>query len=68
MLRVWRAAEATWQASLEDPHTGERRAFASLTQLVAFLEVPTDASRSGAPTARHDPEAPKSSDPSSAAL
>ena len=43
LLRIWRvgAAEgegAIWRASLEDPHTGEVRAFGSLAALVAFLE------------------------------
>ena len=30
-------AELVWRFSVEDPHTGERRAFASLAALVAFL-------------------------------
>jgi hypothetical protein len=38
LLRVWRTPEVHWRASLEDPHTGERRAFATLAQLVAYLE------------------------------
>ena len=43
LLRIWRvgAAEgerAIWRASLENPHTGEVRAFGSLAALVAFLE------------------------------
>ncbi|MCB0174956.1 MAG: hypothetical protein KDJ97_30895 [Anaerolineae bacterium] len=27
-----------WRFSLEDPHTGERRGFANLQQLLAFLD------------------------------
>jgi len=41
MLRLWQVGhgeDAVWRASLEDPHTGELRAFASLGALVAFLE------------------------------
>jgi hypothetical protein len=40
LLRLWRAqCGGTWQwrASLESRHTGERRAFAGLEQLLAFL-------------------------------
>ena len=41
LLRLWAATETTggWRASLEDPHTGERQAFASLNELMAFLEA-----------------------------
>jgi len=41
LLRVWRvqqADRAVWRASLEDPHTGERRGFASLAQLIDYLQ------------------------------
>jgi hypothetical protein len=44
MLRLWQAdsdEELTWRASLESPHTGERRGFANLEALVAFLEEET---------------------------
>ena len=47
LLRLWRenddaqsrgrAKIAGWRASLENPHTGERRGFASLTELFEFL-------------------------------
>jgi hypothetical protein len=30
--------ELVWRASLESPHTGERRGFASTTDLFTFLE------------------------------
>jgi hypothetical protein len=42
LLRVWRTADARWRASLEDARTGERRVFATLALLVAFLENPSD--------------------------
>ncbi len=40
LLRLWSPREqgnSTWQASLEDPHTGERMGFASLEHLFAYL-------------------------------
>ncbi len=38
LLRLWRAGGGgEWRASVEDPHTGERRGFASLEALFAFL-------------------------------
>jgi hypothetical protein len=42
LLRLWRTGsgkKAVWRASLEDPLTGERQGFASLKDLVAFLEA-----------------------------
>jgi hypothetical protein len=43
LLRLWRvnAAANTWRASLEEPHTGEQRAFASLEALFDFLRAHT---------------------------
>ncbi len=43
LLRLWRESgqKAAWRASLEDPRTGERLGFASLVDLVAFLENET---------------------------
>ena len=46
MLRLWQVRdddELLWRASLEDPHTGARRGFASLEMLVAFLREETRA-------------------------
>src|SRR5262245_43657198 len=40
LLRLWRAereGRSTWRASLESAQTGERRTFASLATLCAFL-------------------------------
>lgn len=49
LLRLWQQSqfgstartETTWRFSLEDPHSGERRGFANLEALVAFLESMT---------------------------
>jgi hypothetical protein len=44
LLRLWRVSgeeKAVWRASLESPHTGERRGFANLTDLFTFLEKET---------------------------
>ena len=42
LLRLWQvtnhAGDLVWRASLENPHTGKRLGFASLAELVAFLE------------------------------
>lgn len=42
LLRLWRvtiAGRATWRASLECPHSGERLGFADLDSLWAFLQA-----------------------------
>jgi hypothetical protein len=44
LVRLWPACgdgQTVWRASIEDAHTGERRAFTDLAQLFAFLEEPT---------------------------
>jgi hypothetical protein len=41
LLRLWQAdsnGELVWRASLENPHTRERRGFVRLEDLFAFLE------------------------------
>ena len=41
LLRLWRTddnRETRWRASLEEPHTGVRRGFATLAELFTFLE------------------------------
>ena len=46
LLRLWQASSAgkpVWRASLANIHTGERRGFADLASLVAFLEAQTGA-------------------------
>ncbi|MBI5566133.1 MAG: hypothetical protein HY870_14650 [Chloroflexi bacterium] len=42
LLRLWREGDAVpWRASLEDPHTGQRRNFARLQDLFKVLEEET---------------------------
>jgi len=44
LLRLWQTksgGKLVWRASLEDPHTGERRGFASLEALFVFLQRQT---------------------------
>lgn len=46
LLRLWRApdgADQPWRASLEDPLTGERKGFADLEALCAFLHSQIEA-------------------------
>jgi hypothetical protein len=42
LLRLWCGANAQWRASLEDPHTGDRQAFASLALLAEYLARATE--------------------------
>jgi hypothetical protein len=52
MLRLWQVVDdetPCWRASLEDPHTGERRVFASPEALFAHLTAEmADAARPAA--------------------
>lgn len=42
LLRLWREGDAApWRASLEDPHTGQRRNFARLQDLFEAIEEET---------------------------
>ena len=60
LLRLWRVSRAeesqgsdvsaAWWASLEDPHTGEQRAFASLEALFDSLKEQTGGCGRGTPT------------------
>ena len=47
LLRLWQAegedGRLVWRAALEDARTGERRRFADLARLCAFLEEQTAA-------------------------
>ena len=46
LLRLWRTSsqgKLAWRASLESAQTGERRGFADLASLFAFLEEQTGA-------------------------
>ena len=45
LLRLWRVKtdhSQVWHVSLEDPETGERKGFADLRALLAFLEEQTN--------------------------
>lgn len=43
LLRLWREGDtAPWRASLEDPHTGQRRNFACLRDLFRAVEEETN--------------------------
>ena len=45
LLRLWQAGEGdspAWRITLEDVHTRERRGFADLASLTAFLEARID--------------------------
>jgi hypothetical protein len=59
LLRLWRTSSqgnAVWRASLESAQTGERRGFADLESLFAFLEEQTDGGfrrDDRSPSARH---------------
>ncbi|MBK8904766.1 MAG: hypothetical protein IPM53_26540 [Anaerolineaceae bacterium] len=42
LLRLWREKrDGAWRALLENPNNGERAAFATLAELVTFLEEKT---------------------------
>lgn len=48
LLRLWQTTDGDvtiWRASLDSPGTGERRSFASLEALFAFLEKETKSER-----------------------
>ena len=59
LLRMWRVEAEdgpVWRASLESPHTGERRGLANLQLLFAFLEEKTGGDVRGAqPRAKPGP-------------
>ena len=43
LLRLWKEENhESWRASLEDPQTGERKAFADLPSLIRFLSEATE--------------------------
>lgn len=58
LLRVWRENDAEpWRATLENPHTGERLAFAGADRLLAYLsgQLPPAAPPDPPPAAPADP-------------
>jgi hypothetical protein len=45
LLRLWQIeskGQLVWRASVEDSHTGERRGFASIDALLAFVREQTN--------------------------
>ena len=57
LLRLWQAEREgvlTWRASIESARTGERRGFASLAALCAFLEQETAATNERKPCSPRD--------------
>jgi len=57
LLRLWDVdsdGQRVWRASLQDSHTGERRGFANLAALTAFL-----AEETGGPLNSHGVETPR---------
>ena len=62
MLRLWQdqgESGPQWRASLESPHTGERRGFASLEALFTFLRQRAEQiARGSQPQAGVEPEQP----------
>ena len=60
MLRLWQVdgeGGPTWRASLESPHTGERRGFASLEALFAFLAEQVSAELDHPASRKEEPRA-----------
>ena len=37
LMRLWRTTDGEWRASLDDPHTGERRCFTTLERCLDYL-------------------------------
>ena len=59
LLRLWQVEEgenAPWRASLESPQTGERRGFAGLAELFAFLERVCQAAPGRSPSGTDEKE------------
>jgi len=64
LLRLWGGGngESIWRASLENPMTGERRGFASLKELFAFLQAQADGQTS--PTSATGQDVDQTDEPS----
>jgi hypothetical protein len=62
LLRLWQVeteAGTSWRMLIEDPRTAERRGFADLADLLAYL---SDLMEATAPPLTEDSEAPSSGD------
>ncbi len=63
LLRLWQITSTegpVWRATLQDVHTGERQGFASMAQVIAFLEAQTGGAVGAADT---EPRAAKGGEP-----
>jgi hypothetical protein len=71
LLRVWQTSngeESVWSASLEQPGTQERRGFATLDELVRFLQDQAISQSQGAPLGEGVETCPGQDDPSASEL
>ncbi len=41
LVRLWREGDDTWRGTLEDPHSGQRHAFAEVDELLAYIREQT---------------------------
>ncbi len=41
LVRLWREDDTTWRGTLEDPHTGQRYAFADVETLLEHIRSET---------------------------
>ncbi len=37
LIRLWQEGDTIWRATLEDPHTGQRHAFADVDSLLMYI-------------------------------
>ncbi|MAU00557.1 MAG: hypothetical protein CL608_25720 [Anaerolineaceae bacterium] len=42
LIRLWREDKGIWRCTLENPHTGERLAFADVAALLTYVQKQTD--------------------------
>lgn len=50
LIRLWQEEEqGEWRATLENPHTGERKGFANLDSLITYLRAKTNSSQPPSP-------------------
>jgi hypothetical protein len=42
LIRLWCESPGVWRGALENPHTGEQRAFADVESLLAYIQTQTN--------------------------
>jgi len=42
LIRLWHEEGVGWRATVEDPHTGDKKAFSNLDALLSFLREQTE--------------------------